>query len=239
MNNFIRYIIAATVMLAVPCCHEQQGWAQIEITQNRMAYYSGFSSVKILDDGMLAASIESKPKLERVETSIVVVGADQFKFGQLKARRLPGYERIAVEQISKTQYRLKDATEGQFFIEYSAFDPERGIASDEATIKIEGIDPAPIIPDLQGLPADSRKAMVGLVQGMADDMDRAADAVTSGKAKTMLELQSITTPLDVSTRNVFKKSMATLLEPRLGNSTLPADAPKVLKDVATGFRSVK
>lgn len=225
------------------CCLCGDAWAQISIKESRQAYWS-FPNAEIVG-GQVVAPVDSRPKLDRVETTIRVETVVEYKFGQLRARRLPAYERVTLDEVSKGIFKFKPgAPEGVYLLEYNAFDPEKGIASDEATITLERAGPAPDDPlpeptDLPVLTKEARRAMQGLASGMAADMDKAADAVESGRLKTVLELASFTVPLDVETRNIFKKSMAGPLEKTLGKDVLPAGSSKALREVAAGFRSVK
>lgn len=238
--NFCRLIRLITLAAVVLACREAPG--QIAITESKVQHWTGFDHAMVVN-GVVVAGVGSKPKLDHVETTITVTTAVEYKFGQLKARRLPTYEKVSLDEVGKGSYRFKSgAPEGQYLLEYSAFDPEKGIASDEVTVTLErGSDVITPIDDgsLSALSKESRKAMQGLAAGMAADLDTAAKAAESGQVKTVLELSAMTVPLDTATRSTFKKSMATLLEPKLGAAALPADAPKTLREIAVGFRSVK
>lgn len=242
---FTRLIMLAALCLPMAdCCFDQRyAHAQINIIESKVAYWTGFEEPQIVG-GQLVAKVSSKPKLDRVETTIRVDTVVDYKFGQLRARRLPSYERVTLDEVSKNVFKFKAGTpEGKYLLEYNAFDPEKGIASDEATITLErGPVPQPdepIGPELSPLATQSRKAMASLVQAMASDMDKAADAVDAGKVTTVLKLAELTVPLDVETRNAFKKAMAGPLEPVLGKDKLAPGASQALRDVAAGFRSVK
>jgi hypothetical protein len=235
-------ILAAVAANVSSCCREAP--AQISIRESKQAYWS-FPNAEV-SGGFVVAPIDARPKLDRVEVTIRVETVVDYKFGQLKARRLPSYERVALDEVSKGVYKFKSsAPEGQYLLEYNAFDPDKGIASDEATVTLERAgppvdpDPLPEPIDLPVLTREARRAMQGLTSGMAADMDSAADAVDQGRVKTVLDLASFTVPLDVNTRNVFKKAMAIPLEASLGRDALPAGSSKALREVAAGFRSVK
>jgi hypothetical protein len=234
-------LLAAVGVSVSSCCREAP--AQISIRESRQAYWS-FPNAEIVG-GQLVAPVDSRPKLDRVETTIRVETVVEYKFGQLRGRRLPSYERVTLDEVSKGVFKFKHGSPaGQYLLEYNAFDPDKGIASDEITVELKPIEPKPddLLPEPDGLTVtsrESRRVMAEFVAGMARDMDTAATAVTDGKVKTVLELSSFTIPLDVATRNTFKKNMAPVVEPRLGSAALPADAAKTLQEVAAGFRSVK
>lgn len=237
----IGWLLLPVVMLAsCQFCAAQN----ITIKEVQQAYWN-FPNAQIVG-GQIVVPVDSKPKLDRVETTVNVESVVPFKFGQLKARRLPNYERVTLDEVSKGVYKFKpSAPEGQYFLEYSAYDPDKGLDSGEATITLSRNGPSPEpepLPEPTDLPVltkEARRAMQGLAAGMAADMDKAAEAVESGRLKTVLELASFTVPLDVETRNLFKKSMSGPLEKSLGKDALPAGSSKALREVAAGFRSVK
>lgn len=82
----------------------------------------------------------------------------------------------------------------------------------------------------------SRVAVKALVESMAADMDAAAKDVAGGLSKTVTEVANANTKRDTDSREVFKKSMAELLKPRIGEGDLRPGQESVFSDVARGFR---
>jgi hypothetical protein len=227
------------------CLFASVAHGQIKLSEARTETWSGFDT-PIVVDGKIVSRAGSKPKLDKVDVTIVAESAIEYKFRRLYARRLPSYERVSLDELGNGQFRFKAGTPaGEYLVIYELFDAEKGHDTDEIRVvlsadpikPVEPVEPNPL--PLRLVTAESRKAMQGLVAGMANDLDAAALEIESGKIKTVLELSSYTVPLDVTTRNVFKKQMATILEPKLGAAALPADAPATLRQVSAGFRSVK
>lgn len=235
----IRFAFLSLLWMTSSCCLCGDAWAQIAIKESRKAVWT-FPGAEIVG-GQLVAPVDARPKLDRVELTIQVETAVDYKFSQMKARKLPEYERVTLEEVSKNVYRFRSgAPEGQYLLEYTGIDP--GIASDEIRVTLERSTPSPIEPEPTDLPVltkEARRAMQGLVAGMAADMDKAAEAVEKGQARTVLELAGMTAKWDVDTRNIFKKSMAGPLEASLGKDAITPVNAKALREVAAGFRSVK
>jgi hypothetical protein len=55
----------------------------------------------------------------------------------------------------------------------------------------------------------------------------------------VLEASAASVALDESTRRVFKSNMAKMMQPKLGNGALDANAPTVFAEIAKGFGGVK
>lgn len=218
-----------------------QACGQIKLTQEVTQTWVGFENPTIVNGAVVSGS-NSRPTLASTAMTIKVETAVAYKFSQVSARRIPTLEKITLEVIDGG-YRFKpSAPAGTYSIEYLAFDPDRGIASEEITVELKPLAPVdPIIPDLGGLPADARKAVVALVQGMGADMANLGDGVKTGRLKTAEDVKAASVPQDTVTRNAFKEAMRSLMEPRLGNDPgkLVPQAEQVFRDIATGFRSVK
>lgn len=230
------------LLLCVPCCDLQ---AQIKLSESKLQTWSGFENPAIVN-GRVVSGPASKPKLESVETTISVETAVRYKFAQVKALRLPTLEKITLEPTADgTGFRFRQGTpDGTYRIEYLAFDPDKGIASEEITVVLESggqlpVVPDPITPDIPNLSKEARKAMASFVAGMASDMQSVSKEIASGQLKTVLDVSGFNVKRDIDTRNTFKKTMATILEPRIGNAALPTDAAKVFSEVSIGFGSVK
>lgn len=234
--------ISLAMLLCVPCCSIN---AQIKLSESKLQTWAGFENAQIVN-GKVVSGPSSKPKLESVETTIAVETAVRYKFAQVKALRLPTLDKINLEPTADgAGFRFRPGTpDGTYRVEYLAFDPDKGIASEEITIVLSSVSPSPVVPDpitpdMPSLSKESRKAMIEFVQGMASDMDAVAKEIGDGKLKTVLDVSGYNVKRDIDTRNTFKKSMATILAQRLGNADLPPDGSKIFAEVANGFRSVK
>lgn len=226
------------LLLCIPCCDLQ---AQIKLGESKLQTWTGFENAQVVN-GKVISGPSSKPTLESISTTITVETALPYKFSQVKAQRLPTLEKITLEPVNGG-YRFKPGTPaGTYRVEYLAFDPDRGIASEEIEVVLDAAGPLPvdpITPDMPQLSREARKAMAEFVRGMADDMDAVSAEVAAGRLKTVLDVSTFNIKRDIDTRNIFKKSMATILSPRLGNADLPPDGDKIFAEVSTGFRSVK
>lgn len=213
---------------------------QVKITESRLAYWTGFENAQIVN-GAVVASLASKPRLDHVETTISVETVVPYKFSQMKARRLPDLQRVSLDEVSPGVWKFRAGTPaGKYVLEYSAFDAERGIASDEAMIELsdDRTDPVPI--DDGSLPVitkEARKAMLDYVYAMAQDMDILAASV--GEYKTVDDASKAANILDAHTRQNWKNAINAVMAPRLGTGELPKDAAEVLREISAGYRSIK
>lgn len=253
-------LLLLLMLASVPdCCHAQttkitvtevsQSSEPIALVESKSFVWSGFVGAKVVD-GRVVADVASKPKFEGSTSQILLTLGDGYEVSEILAESLP-----SLEYIDLAETPLGGSVELQFPANAKAGDYRIAVKASKKGVSRQAIkrlnvtigggdgpkppEPDPVLPDASGLTQESRKAMQSFVSSMAADMDKAAQAIESGKLKTVLELASFTVPLDVETRNLFKKSMAVQLEPKLGKDQLPADASKMLREVATGFRSVK
>jgi hypothetical protein len=217
-------------------------FGQIKLSQEISQTWVGFESPQVVN-GVVIAGSNSKPTLANTTTTIRVETAVEYKFSQLKATRLPSLEKISLERIEDGWRFKPSAPAGMYAVEYLAFDPEKGIASEEITVELKPVSPEPITPapvdPLAGLQGESRAVMAAFVAAMANDMDAVAVEVEQGRARTVAEVSAVNVQRDIVTRNRFKADMARMMEPRLGNAALPPTAKQTFNDIAAGFRSVR
>lgn len=206
--------------------------------------WGGFEGARVVD-GKVIAKVTSKPKFESTTSQIILTLGEGYEVAEIIAESDEDYIDLDETPLDGGKVELTfppDTPEGIYKIEVRA--NKEGVsrqAVKRLKVKIGGDGPAPpdIDPDLPALSKEARKAMQGLVAGMADDMDKAAIEVEGGRITKVLDLAAFTVPLDVATRNVFKKSLAGPLEAALGKDALTPSNAKALREVAVGFRSVK
>lgn len=95
--------------------------------------------------------------------------------------------------------------------------------------------PAPNVVDVQ-LANGATLAAKAFLQRMADDMDAIAGELKAGKVKTVSAAAAVNVERDKIVREQFKKEMATLMQPRLGNADLRPEQASIFNDIGTGFR---
>lgn len=95
--------------------------------------------------------------------------------------------------------------------------------------------PAPNVVDVQ-LANGSTLAAKSFLQRMADDMDAIAGELKAGKVKTVSQAAAANVEKDKLVRDQFKKDMATLMQPRLGNADLKPEQSTIFNDIGAGFR---
>lgn len=240
-------MLAAVCLPLVDCCSDRQyAFAQqVKLEQVKSLVIDGLVDPKIAEDGRLICAIDSKPKVVDVQTAVILDRPPGAKLRDLQVEVLPGLQFIDVEvtDVSTTRSEVKfpAGSKGEFRYRLE-IETEKGPLIRRGNLSLTADPFVPIVIDDGSLPPlalQSRKAMAAFVQSMASDMDKAADAVDQGKAKTVLDLATLTASWDIESRNAFKKSMAGPLEPALGKDKLDPSASKYLREVATGFRSVK
>jgi hypothetical protein len=214
--------------------------AEITIQTSQAKSLTGLTGPRVVAGVVLFAS-DSKP----VVTNVAIVKiTSPAKFVDVVARRfvlrdgIVQIETATVTELDTRVYLIAGA--GSYGVEVVAFDPVIGI--DRKSVEIKIAEPEQPIDDgvvLTGVAKESRSAIVSLVQGMASDMQRVADAAKSGQVKTVAEASAASVQLDEATRKLFKANMAKIMQPKLGNDKLDANAPQVFADVAKGFGGVK
>lgn len=106
---------------------------------------------------------------------------------------------------------------------------------DSAPIPDPSPTPAPNVVDAQ-LANGSTLAAKTFLQRMADDMDAIAGDLKAGKVKTVSQAAAANVEKDKLVRDQFKKDMATLMQPRLGNADLKPEQSTIFNDIGAGFR---
>jgi hypothetical protein len=191
------------------------------------------------------AGTSSKPSLNETRTLIKVEKAVEYKFTEVECERIPSLEFVELKEVEGGYAFAPDTPAGTYRIAVRCFDP--GIISKRITVTLgptpapepgpgpKPDDPHPPLP-VDGLSALSKSAVSAYLQSMAADMESLAKDVEAGKIKTVIDASTSTNARDLLTRATFKKQMALIMEPRLGSTALPANAPQVFRDIATGFR---
>lgn len=194
-------LLSIVLLICVPCCSLH---AQIKLSESKLQTWSGFENPQVVG-GKITSGPASKPKLESVETTISVETAVRYKFAQVKALRLPTLEKMTLEPTADgSGFRFRQGTpDGTYRIEYLAFDPDKGIASEEITVVLESGGQLPVVPDpITGNEIDKlvAKAMIDLRLGYASSFAASADAITSGQIKIDNKLQEFLKPLTTKAR---------------------------------------
>lgn len=229
----------ATIGLTWLLC--QVASAQLDAKVTTATSLVGVNNARMVGSTIIVDA-DSAPTL--VPVAIIDIDT-QCKFVDVEATGPNGI--VDLQKVSETQWVL--ASEGTFAIAILGFDPDKGIFKKRLTVELgkpkPPQPPGPPGPQpppddaLSGLSKDSRAAIVGLVQGMARDLDQLAVDAKSKKIKTVAEASAQNANADVSTRAKFKTEMAKIMAPKLGNTTLDDNAPAVFSEIANGFRSVK
>ncbi len=214
--------------------------AEITIQMSQAKSLTGLSGARVVA-GVVLFAADSKPTLATVA---IVKVTSPAKFVDVSARRfavrdgIVQVESATVAELETRVYMISGS--GSYNFEVVAFDPVTGI--DRKTIELKIAEPDTPIDDgavLTGVAKESRSAIIGLMQGMASDMQRIADAAKTGQLKTVTEASNANNDLDAKTRNLFKANMAKIMQPKLGSGALPADSSQVFLDIAKGFGGVK
>jgi len=214
--------------------------AEITIQTSQTKAIVGLVGPRVVAGIVLCAS-DSKPTVANVAIVKITTPA---KFVDVTARRFSVVDGVVkiesanVTELETRAYMLSGT--GTYNVEVVAFDPVTGI--DRKSVELTIAEPDKPIDDgvvLSGVAKESRSAIVSLVQSMASDMQTVANAAKSGQVKTVTEASSISVQLDETTRKQFKANMAKIMQPKLGNDKLDANAPQVFSDIAKGFGGVK
>lgn len=225
--------IALSLLWSSCCLLPGQAQAQISIKENKQAIWS-FPGAKLVD-GQIVAAIDAKPKFERVELTVTVESAVDYKFSQMKARKLPEYERVTLEEVGKGVYRFRaGAPEGQYLLEYTGIDP--GIGSDEIRITLEraGVpEPEPLPEPTNDIERIVNNAMLEMRRNYGNAFKRTSEAVTAGQLQTDGDLVKFMNPLTKAAREQAVAGIDGLLQDKL-----PRDGSKIKPEAAGFFRDI-
>lgn len=230
-------LFTSFLLLAAPC------YGQIKLTEEKIQTWTGFENPVVVN-GTITAGPNSKPVLSSVTTTIKVESAIDYKFTQMKGRKIPELTVITLDETDHG-YQFKTGTPpGKYQLEYLAFDPEKGIASAEIAVDLSlpspPIPPLPPTPDdpiLQGIAGETRVAAVGFIQDMANNYKILSD--TSGEFQTVTQAATKAVALDLESRNKFKNEMGKIMKPVLGSDALPPNVAEIFHQISTGFGSIK
>lgn len=230
-------VLFTSFLLTAPC------FGQIKLTEEKIQTWTGFEN-PIVVNGTITAGPNSKPVLSSITTTIKVETAIDYKFTQMKGRKIPGLTRITLE-ATDFGYQFKPGTPpGTYQLEYLAFDPEKGIASEEITVELKEIGPTPTPPlpedpedPLEGLAGETRAVVVNFVQDMANNYKILSN--TSSEFQTVTQAATKAVALDLESRNKFKDEMGKIMKPALGSDVLPANVSDIFNQISLGFGSIK
>lgn len=235
----MKSILLCVLIAIVPAIALGQG--QVKLSQETEQTWVGFDNPRIVN-GNVVTGPKSKPTLASSETKIVVAGADEYKWRDVECERIPSLEFVELAEVVGGYTFPKDTPLGQYRIALRLYDPTLQPLSKRLTVDLKPVDPfTPVVPDVEGLPAESRKAIVGLVQSMAKDMSLIADGIRSQTIRTTDDVKNINVKQDEAGRKAFKEAMRSIMEPKLGTAVGPLvpEAETVFRNIATGFGSVK
>jgi hypothetical protein len=234
--------LLALTLLWMPCsCCLLPGVAQaqnISIKEVQQAFWT-FPGAEIVS-GQVVVPVDVRPKLDRVETTVRVESVVEFKFGKLTARRLPSFERVTLDEVSKGVYKFKpSAPEGTYLLEYSAYDPEKGLDSSEATITLAR-GPAIEVDPIGPLPTPSNdierivnNAMLEMRRNYGNAFKRTSEAISAGQLDTDDKLVKFMNPLTKAAREQAVAGIDGLLQDKI-----PRDGSKLKPEAAGFFRDI-
>ena len=229
--------LLAFLLLASSC------FGQIKLTQETSQTWVGFQNPQIVN-GVVIAGPDSKPTLSNTTMTIKVETAVEYKFAQLKATRLPTLERITLEQVEGGWRFKPSAPAGLYAVEYLAFDPTHGIASEEIQVEIKPEKPEPIRPE--PIPGNEfsevvEKAIAELRSGYGQAFRQVADGIDRREILLDSRYHSFLLPLTTQARVTALTGVDQLLQnklPRNGVNLLPEAAgfSRSLADAFDGGR---
>lgn len=98
--------------------------------------------------------------------------------------------------------------------------------------------PSDSTPNLRSDPAvvaAAKEAMSAYVKGVIASYEATAQEIDAGRLLTVSEAADFNVSKESPYLDDFKKSMASIMKPRLGSERLPAGSSQVFKDVSAGF----
>lgn len=236
----MKSILLCVVLAVVPSFVLGQG--QVKLSQETEQTWVGFDNPRIVN-GNIVTGPNSKPILASTASKVVVSGAEDYKWRDIECERIPSLEYIELAEAPGGYTFPKDSPAGSYRIVLRLYDPVLQPMAKRLTVDLKPVDPfTPIVPDLgQGLSADARKAIVGLVQSMAKDMTAIADGIKSRTVVTTDDVKKLNVAQDEASRTAFKASMQAIMAPKLGTAVGPLvpEAESVFRNISIGFGSVK
>jgi len=253
-NNISVLVLAACAAGWLFCSN---CFAQIELTYTAAKSLVGATAPEIIGDRIIIGD-DSKPQISAVAI-IKVASSEKVRLKARKSLResaeLVKLSEVTDEKSKITTAKYMLAGEGSYLVEAMTVSWDRSIDVEvgkspqpvdpvvpqpvNPVDPIKPIDPPIPDPSLSQVSKEVRAAVVAYSQKVATDYETLATETKAGKYKTVMESGAVAQSKDELARNEFKKSMATIMAPKLGNSQLPTNAPLVFQEIANGFRSVK
>jgi hypothetical protein len=218
---------------------------QIKLVESKTETWAGLKNAVLNDDGTITTGPDSKPILTAKSVRFSFETAVAYKFKQLKAKRLSTGEKVSMEQEKdkETYWFRAGAPEGKYELEYTVFDPEKGIDSDEWIIDYKPIVapvPGPVDPIKPDdvIPTDEVErivfnAMLEMRKGYGSAFRSAAAAIERREITVDAKLYSYLEPL---TRNARTNAMAGI--DGLIQTKLPRDVDKLKPEAAKFIESI-
>lgn len=185
-------------------------------------------------------------KLKLIELGIVDVTteAENVTVKASDVNRNP----VNVEELTKTQGSATSNTVrhyiingiGKIWVDVVCIDFKKNIYVTETKLieLVEAVQPDS--PNEMSPLAKSIKAVViSYTTNTGKDFETTANNVTSGKFTTVTEANNGNRTLNDITSVRFKRELAAILSPLLGNAVLPNNAANTYQEIAKGFKGVK
>ena len=81
----------------------------------------------------------------------------------------------------------------------------------------------------------ARKAIADYVKGVSQVYAETGAAIESGKLATVTDAAKYNVDAEAKHLEDFKKSLATIMQPRIGNEKLPVGSSQVFRDISAGY----
>jgi len=221
--------LAAFLLLCSVAC------GQVKLTPEVAQSWTGFDNPRVVN-GVVIAGPNSHPVLAESTMTIRVESTVEYKFHQVKATRIPSLERITLVKTDGGYQFQPSAPAGIYAVEYLAFDPEHGIASDEIKVELSRSAPEPIRPEplpVNEFSAIVEKAIADLRRGYGAAFRSAGQGVERREILLDSRVQSFLSPLTTTARTEALKPIDALL-----NKQLPRDGQNLKPEAAEFLRSI-
>lgn len=230
--------ILLVLLLAVNCF----GQETVKLSQQIEQTWVGFDNPRVVNGNVVTGPM-SKPQLASTSMRIARTGGDEYKWkDDIDCDRIPTLESIDLLPVEGGYAFPVDTLPGSYRITLRLTDPVLPPVKKRLMVDLKPIDPfTPIVPDLQGMPADARRGIIAMVQAMAKDMTVIADGIKSKTLKNHEDIKVLNKKQDEASRAAFKESMRVIMEPVIGNNEGPLvpEAESVFRNLSIGFGSVK
>lgn len=211
--------------------------AQTTVSITKETALIGLENVRLIGNLVLTSNTKNFKLMEvgivsiTSEASSVTIEAEDINRKALDVKPLP--------DIGTTKNYGVEGT-GRIWIEVTCIDfPKAIYFRSKKDIELLAVDQPENDISLSVTGKAAKTAIVRYANNMGRDYETTANNVAANRYTTVTQANNATYELTLKTKELFQRDIATIMQPLLGGSTLPASAASTYSEMGKGFLNVK